>query len=214
MALRALLLDLYGTALFTRRTVGETYAALGRDFGVEQDVSVLEPAFHAALAAVQDEQAMSGDGRPFWREVVRRCTGCGEEAYFERIYTAMGDPGAYRLDPTLPAALGALRAAGFRLGVVSNADTRTRAIVEGLGLDALVDTVVISAEVGIEKPDPRIFHLACDRLGVAPAEAVHVGDSLGSDVRGARGAGLTAWRYGHDVADFAEIARRLLAPIR
>ena len=214
MALRALLLDLYGTALFTRRPVGETYAALGRPWGVEQDPGALGRAFHSALDAVQGERPMTGDGREFWREVVGRCTGCADPAYFERVFVAMSDPAAYRLDPTLPAALAALRAAGFRLGVVSNADTRTRGIVEGLGLTPLVDTVLISAEVGLQKPDPRIFHLACARLGVTPGEAVHVGDSLDADVCGARAAGLAAWRYGRDVQDFAEVARRLLAPGR
>jgi len=209
--LRALLLDLYGTALFTRRPVGETYAALGLDLGVDQDVARLGRSFSAALSAVQDEQAMEGDGRPFWREVVRRATGSADEAYFERVFAALGEPTAYRLEPTLPGCLARLRAAGFRLGVVSNADLRTRAIVAGLGLDRAVDAVLISAAVGVAKPDPHIFLRACDLLGVAPSEAVHVGDSRSADVEGARGAGLSAWHYGDDVRDFAEVERRLLA---
>jgi putative hydrolase of the HAD superfamily len=209
--LRALLLDLYGTAIFARRPIGETYARLGRDLGVDQDAERLGRAFLAALTAVQEERTMEGDGRAFWREVVRRCTGSADDAYFEAVFATLGDPAAYRLEPTLLICLARLRAAGVRLAVVSNADLRTRPIVAGLGLDRAVDAVLISAEIGLVKPDPRVFLGACARLGVAPGEAVHVGDSWTSDVEGARAAGLHAWHYGSDVRDFAEVERRVLA---
>jgi hypothetical protein len=56
----------------------------------------------------------------------------------------------------------------------------------------LVDFVVDSGVVGVEKPDPRIFRIACERAGVKPAEAVHVGDFYDIDVLGARAAGVHA----------------------
>ena len=65
---------------------------------------------------------------------------------------------------------------GLKLGIVSNFDTRLRPILKGLGLDQLFDTIVISAEIGVEKPNPIIFEAACQELGVLPEEAVHVGD--------------------------------------
>lgn len=51
-----------------------------------------------------------------------------------------------------------------------------RPILKDLGLDQLFDTIVISAEIGVEKPNPIIFEAACQELGVLPEEAVHVGD--------------------------------------
>lgn len=51
-----------------------------------------------------------------------------------------------------------------------------RPILKDLGLDQLFDTIMISAEVGVEKPNPIIFEAACQELGVLPEEAVHVGD--------------------------------------
>ena len=57
---------------------------------------------------------------------------------------------------------------------------------------ALVDAVVISAELGVAKPDPAIFRAALDRLGARAADAMHVGDSVEDDVAGARAAGLEA----------------------
>ncbi len=62
------------------------------------------------------------------------------------------------------------------MAVVSNFDTRLRDILEGLGVLDLFDAVVVSAEVGAEKPNPVIFEAACEQLGVRPEEAVHIGD--------------------------------------
>jgi putative hydrolase of the HAD superfamily len=54
----------------------------------------------------------------------------------------------------------------------------------------LVDTVVSSADVGLRKPDPRIFELALERLDVAPSQAVHVGDHYYADMVGAGSVGM------------------------
>ena len=78
----------------------------------------------------------------------------------------------------------------MKVGIISNWDTRLEGILHGLGLGALIDTVVSSAVVGLHKPDPRIFELACARLGVEPGRCAHVGDHVYSDVLGARAAGL------------------------
>lgn len=66
--------------------------------------------------------------------------------------------------------------AGMKLAIVSNFDTRLRPILHQLGLDQLFDSVLISAEIGVEKPNPTIFEMACQQLGVLPEQTVHVGD--------------------------------------
>lgn len=107
----------------------------------------------------------------------------------ERRMTAMR--GAWRLfDDALPC-LRTLREAGLRLAAVTNAAGRyQRGKLQAVGLESAFDTVVISAEVGAAKPDPVIFHTACTALGVRPEHAVHVGDRLDLDARGAQAAGL------------------------
>lgn len=65
---------------------------------------------------------------------------------------------------------------GIKLAVVSNFDTRLRSILEELGLVDLFDCVVISAEVGAEKPNPVIFEKACSMLGVTAAQSLVLGD--------------------------------------
>ena len=73
------------------------------------------------------------------------------------------------------------------------------------------DDVVVSCEVGAEKPNPRIFEEACMRAGVdAHRElVVHVGDDRRNDVWGARACGITAWLWGEQVSSFDEIAERI-----
>ena len=98
----------------------------------------------------------------------------------------------FRAYPEVPDVLARLRAGGARLAVVSNWDVSLHDVLERTGLRPLVDAVVISAELGVAKPDPAIFRAALDRLGAAAEGSVHVGDSLEHDVAGARAAGLEA----------------------
>lgn len=89
-------------------------------------------------------------------------------------------------------ALDALRAAGLRLSLASNAEPLLRRKLEELGLAHRFDHLAISGEVGVEKPDPRFFLGALQALGVSAEFAVHVGDFYEIDVVGARAAGLAA----------------------
>jgi putative hydrolase of the HAD superfamily len=91
------------------------------------------------------------------------------------------------------AALAGLRADGYRMGLVSNISLRAdlmRGDLTALGLDPFLDATVFSSEVGIRKPDPRIFREALDRLGAEPGSTVFVGDRLVDDVSGARAVGM------------------------
>ncbi len=85
-----------------------------------------------------------------------------------------------------------VKSAGLVAGVVSNSNGWVSALLDGAGLGDALDFVIDSAVVGIEKPDPRIFHLGLERAGVAAHEAVYVGDLYSVDVLGSRAAGLGA----------------------
>ena len=103
-----------------------------------------------------------------------------------------------RVIPGSREALRDLVALGFRIAVVSNADgtvedqLRDDVICQvGPGPGVPVELILDSAVVGVSKPDPAIFGLALDALGVDPRDAVHVGDTPAADVEGARAAGVT-----------------------
>ena len=80
----------------------------------------------------------------------------------------------------------------LRLGLVSNSgDTlEVRHLLHKLGLEAFFEQVLISAELGIRKPNPAIFQLALDFFKVPASQAVMVGDTLGADILGAQNAGI------------------------
>ena len=88
--------------------------------------------------------------------------------------------------------LGRLKAAGIRLGIVSNSDGRVEEALTAAGLREYFDVVVDSGLIGVEKPDPVIFRAALDALGVVPDEALYVGDLYEVDILGARAAGMEA----------------------
>lgn len=85
-----------------------------------------------------------------------------------------------------------LKEMGLATGVLSNLNEDLAPLVEELGIASSIDALVTSREVGVEKPDPRMFNVALEKVGVLPAEAVHVGDQYHSDVRGARSVGMGA----------------------
>lgn len=98
----------------------------------------------------------------------------------------------YAPEPAARPALELAHSAGVRTAVISNSNGSVRKIMESVGLADLLDFVIDSGEVGVEKPDPRIFQIALERAGVQPADAVYVGDLYSVDVLGARAAGLDA----------------------
>jgi putative hydrolase of the HAD superfamily len=115
----------------------------------------------------------------------------------------------FRAYPDVAPALRALRESGRRLLCVSNWDVSLRAVLDRCGLAAALDDIVTSAEVGARKPDPAIFRVALDRARCEPQEAVHVGDTPGEDVAGAKAAGIPALLLdrdgGGDLASLAEL---------
>ncbi|HPJ98018.1 MAG TPA: HAD family hydrolase [Candidatus Hydrogenedentes bacterium] len=97
-----------------------------------------------------------------------------------------------------------LHALGFRMGVVSNTlmpGTALRENFASAGILEYFDTVIFSAEAGINKPDPRIFGIALEQMGVRPDAAWFVGDKPQRDVLGAHRAGLTAVLVDSEYAD-------------
>ena len=97
----------------------------------------------------------------------------------------------YRVFPDVPDTLTRLRAAGFRLGLISNFAWRLSDLVNQLGLAEWLDLIVTSAQAGYRKPRPEIFAQALARLGAEPSESLYVGDDPVCDRDGARAAGLT-----------------------
>jgi putative hydrolase of the HAD superfamily len=135
---------------------------------------------------------------------------------FRRLYEASGvdaDPdlsgrtaAAYRQrylearQPVKGAAefLAALKARATVVVVSNNLLREQQDKLRHCGLAPYVDVLVVSEEVGVSKPAPRIFEVALERAGVLPDEAVMVGDSWANDVEGACAAGIRAIWFNRD----------------
>jgi putative hydrolase of the HAD superfamily len=93
-----------------------------------------------------------------------------------------------RVPDGLGGALDELRATGVHVVVISNSEGMLETLFDRLGILQHFDAVFDSARLGVEKPDPRIFHAALTRFGVAPERGLHLGDTYATDILGARAA--------------------------
>ncbi|MCW3013791.1 MAG: family hydrolase [Solirubrobacterales bacterium] len=195
-AARAVLLDALGTLIGLEQPAPHLRAELAAR-GIHVTAARAAAAMRAEMAHYRAEHHRGGT--PEGLVALRReCAGL--------MAAALGPPAA-RLDaaqlqevllaslhffayPEVPGVLRHLRAAGRRLVICSNWDLSLYEVLAATGLDVLVDGVVVSAVEGIAKPDPGLLHRALRLAGVPAAEAVHVGDSVAADVRGAHAAGV------------------------
>jgi putative hydrolase of the HAD superfamily len=195
---RAVLFDALGTLIELEPPWPLLRRTLVRRHGIEVSEAEAKQATLAEMVFYRDHH-QEGSDETSLAELRRRCSrvlrehlpqteGLSEEQLTEALLDSL------RFTPFPDAApvLATLRRAGLRLAVVSNWDCSLRMVLAQLGLAAAVDTVVVSAEVGARKPDPAIYREALERLRCDAERAMFVGDSLDTDVCGARAAGLRA----------------------
>jgi len=227
MPIEAVTLDATGT-LFAPGDLAADYARILGRHGVALDrarLATLLPEVWSEFACAAEPSrdrfaSHPGGTRGFWRDVVDRVTdraGAPRASpfAFAELFAHFGSAAAWRLYDEVPASLERLAATGLRLAVLSNWDERLPDVLAGLGVAARFEAVVLSVEVGVEKPHPAIFAAAARRLGVDPQRIVHVGDRRLEDVEGAAGAGMRAlWLArggGGDLADLSTLPDRVAA---
>jgi putative hydrolase of the HAD superfamily len=91
-----------------------------------------------------------------------------------------------------------LRERGYRLGLITVCSQDVPEVWSKTPFDGLFDATIFSCEVGLRKPDPEIYRLACDRLGVEPEAALFVGDGANDELAGAERVGMQAVLIHHE----------------
>eukprot|EP00249_Psilotum_nudum_P019086 c27093_g1_i4 orf=394-1407(+) len=212
LAYKALLVDAAGTLIVPSLPTAKVYRDIGQQYGVKYSEDEILARYRRAYAQPWSRSRLryEADARPFWQHIVKQSTGCEDPNYLEELYKYYTTAEAWHLaEAGAGAALQALREAGVKIAVVSNFDTRLRPLLSALRCSHWFDAIVVSAEVGAEKPNPAIFLAACDLLGVKTEDAVHIGDDRRNDIWGARDAGCDAWLWGEDVHSFKEVAEKI-----
>lgn len=202
--IKAVTFDAAGTLMGVAEPVGESYARIAHSVGARLSAEDLDAGFREVFPqmppmafAPMDEASRLRCERGWWRTLVQRVVahagGVGAfDEYFESLFAYYAGGSAWRAYPDAHGALSAARARGLTVAVVSNFDSRLPPILQALGFADLVNAVVYSTACGCAKPDAGIFQHALERLAVPAQHALHVGDNLDADYRGALAAGMTA----------------------
>ena len=202
--LRAVFFDVGNTLIYAHPSVSEVCRQVLAEAGHVRDLHVID-AYMPLVDAYYEERYAEDDA--FWTDEERtssvwvgmysllcRELGIEDEAVeiARRVYDEFGRPDCWALYDDVRTSFESLRSRGIAVGIISNWDSRLVRLLDGLGLGDVLSDVVSSADVGLHKPDPRIFELACERVGVLPAQAAHVGDHHYADYLGASALGMTA----------------------
>jgi putative hydrolase of the HAD superfamily len=177
--MRALLVD-FGGVLTT--SIWPAFAAFCEREGLERDaVRDLFRRDPEAIALLRGLETGELEPAAFEPRFAKLLGLASSDGLIEQLFAGV------RPEPTMIAAVGAAREAGVRTGLISNSWGST--VYEPDTLE-LFDAIVISGEVGLHKPQPEIYLLACERLGVEPADAIFV-DDLRENIAGAEAVGMT-----------------------
>lgn len=203
-ALRAVFFDVGNTLLYAHPSVSEVCRQVLAEAGHVHDLHAID-SLMPLVDAYYEERYAEDDA--FWTDEERtssvwvgmysllcRKLGIEDEAVgiARRVYDEFGRPDRWALYGDVRPTFEHLRGQGLAVGIISNWDRRLVSLLHGLGLDDVLTDILSSADVGLHKPDPRIFELACSRIGVAPEEAAHIGDHRYADILGARSVGMQA----------------------
>jgi putative hydrolase of the HAD superfamily len=209
LMIKAISFDAVGTLFCLTKTVGDHYAYVGREVGLDLDARKLERAFHAAWKQMPQRVAINGprenDDKGWWRELVDRVldqvasslSEFDRDNFFEVAYEHFAEAGVWETYSEVPGVLEQLQPR-FQLTVISNFDGRLRLILKHLGISKFFRHVFISSELGADKPDPKIYRRALKFIDLKPNGVLHVGDDPKRDWKAASAAGLPIFRLDRD----------------
>ena len=200
---RAVLFDVDFTLIYPGPVFrGEGYHAFCARYDIGVDPAEFEHAVASASSILDDAEGSSYDAEIFvayTRHIIEQMGGKESgngggrlDACAREINTEWAANHHFELYADVPVVLRELTAAGISIGLISNSHRCLDSFQSHFELREFVAAAVSSADHGFMKPHPSIFQAALEQLGVAPADAVMVGDSVSQDVEGALRAGMRA----------------------
>jgi len=199
---RAILFDA-GDLLYHRPNLGKRCAAFLADAGLSQP-----PNFEAEIQ-FQKTRAFRGEiSQHAYRQALIRLCGIDDEDLFDRGMNVLEEEdNDVQFFPGVKDTLHALKKRGYLLGIVTDTAQPTHVKLrwfENAGIGHVWDAYVSSIDVGVRKPDPRIYRAALRQLGVQPGETIFVGHNA-SELAGAKSVGLETVAFNRDADAEADI---------
>lgn len=204
---KVIFLDAVSTLFGVKGSVGEVYAGMAKQFGVEVSAKALEREFIKSFQAAPppifpgiEPQNIPKHEFEWWQSVSLHTfeqVGVLNQfsdfsAFFTQLYTYFATAEPWFVYPDVYPVLKRWQQLGIELGVLSNFDSRLYSVLEALDLRQFFTSITISTEVGAAKPDPQIFEIALKKHNSSAQSALHIGDSWQEDYQGAIAAGLKA----------------------
>ncbi|WP_120460956.1 HAD family hydrolase [Paenibacillus aceti] len=194
--IRYLWFDLGYTLVATNRE--EVYQKTLERFAVTKTIDEITMAYHQADKLFMREYpgVLGKDSRtflPWYVGTLNYFLGLSlpiEDLIRIHLELAKEQPIQWRAFEFTKPTLHCLKEAGYQLGLISNWDQSAREVLSRNQLEELFDEIIISSEVGVEKPDPAIFELALARVQVTAEQSLYVGDNYYDDVRGCQQVGI------------------------
>jgi len=216
--IKVIFFDAAGTLIHLVEPVGRSYARIAKGLGATKCEEMFEESFFEAWkkmpARSPKQKAYEEDDKLWWRDLVFRMLSqmqltLNQEIFFEEAYRYFAKPEAWKLFEEVELVLENLQREGFRLGVISNFDSRLFHLLDSYNISPRMERIIVSSQVGAEKPQSEIFHYALQVFGVKGEEALHVGDHAQEDYAGAKAAGLQAFLVQRPEFDLKKVLARL-----
>jgi putative hydrolase of the HAD superfamily len=197
--------DAVGTLFGVRGSVGEIYAELAQWYGVEVAAEKLDAAFYQSFQAASpcafanaDPVTIPGLEFAWWEAIAHqtfKTAGVFDQfpdfsGFFAEMYDYFATAKPWFVYPDVMPMLLELRRSQIPMGIISNFDSRIYAVLRALELDHFFQSITISTEVGVAKPDREIFQIALAKHRCPAEFAWHIGDSVKEDYQAAQTAGL------------------------
>jgi len=200
--IKAIFFDLYNTLITYDPPREDTHIGLLKKHDISITIKAISPAIKAGDEFFYRENSLSlvknrppEEQQTFWYnyelEVLRQAGLEPSPNLIKEILKDLRDV-KYKMAPfkdVLPS-LALLKKQAYKLGIISNIDRDINSMCEEMGFSPFLDIILTSQETGLYKPSPEIFHLACNKTGVTPEQAIYIGDQYQIDVVGASSAGM------------------------
>lgn len=205
---KVIFFDAVGTLFGIRGGVGEIYAAIALNYGVEVTPETIDQAFRQSFATAEplafgncERQIIIQQEFNWWKEVVMATfqevnvlsNFTDFDQFFQELYVYFATEKPWFIYPEVIDVLDNWQQQQIPLGIISNFDTRIYKLLKSLKIEKYFSSITISSEVGAAKPEAKIFQTALVKHTCQPEQAWYIGDSFIEDYQGAKQIGIEAF---------------------